>query len=466
MTKVVAESRNEKSERPEDTATGSRRCLRNERQTVTATEARIGPQPSKLIEEVLRKENLSEALKRVRANKGAPGVDGMSVEQLPEYLRKHWPEIREQLLSESYEPKPVRVVQIPKPSGGTRMLGIPIVLDRLIQQSILQVIGPIFDPGFSEYSYGFRPGRSAVQAVEKARAYMADGYRWVVDLDLEKYFDQINHDILMSRVARKIKDKRLLKLIRKYLQSGLMIDGVVSSRVKGTPQGGPLSPLLSNVMLDDFDKELERRGHRFCRYADDCNIYIRSKRAGERVMLSITDFLENKLKLRVNRDKSAVSRPWKRKFLGYTVTTHKKPLLKPSPMSVKRAKVKIRQITRSGRGRNILTVIKEVNLFVRGWFGYYRSSDVKQVFDRLDQWIRRRLRKILWKQWKTPKNRAKKLRSYGIEPKRAKLATSGGRGAWWNAGSSHMHAAITNKCLSDWGLLSLLDMQRRLSRDV
>ena len=463
MTKVVAESREERPERIRDAAAGSRCCPRTERQTVTAKEDKIGPQPSQLMEEVLRRENLIAAYKKVSANKGAPGVDGMKTEQLMGHLRQHWREYRQQLLDATYVPKPVRVVQIPKPSGGTRMLGIPTVLDRLIQQAILQVIGPIFDSGFSEFSYGFRPGRSALQAVSKAREYVAYGYRWVVDLDLEKFFDRVNHDIVMSRVARKIKDKRLLKLIRLYLQSGLMIGGVVTPRESGTPQGGPLSPLLSNIILDDFDKELERRGHHFCRYADDCNIYVRSESAGQRVMISVTDFLERKLKLKVNRDKSAVARPWKRKFLGYTVTTHKKPLLKPAPESIKRAKAKIVKITQSGRGRTIERVIGDVNLFTRGWFGYYRLSEVKQTFDLMDQWLRHRLRKILWEQWKTPKNRAKKLRSFGVWPDKAKRATSNGRGAWWNAASPQMHAAVTNERLASLGLKSLCQMQRDLN---
>jgi RNA-directed DNA polymerase len=464
MAKVVVESRTEKSERPRDTVTGSRRCPRNERQTVTATEEPIGPQPALLMEEVVRKENLIRALKRVRANKGAPGVDGMTVDQLGDHLREHWPCIREQLLSGTYVPQPVRVVEIPKPSGGTRMLGIPTVLDRFIEQAILQVIGPIFDVGFSESSYGFRPGRSAHQAVEQARKHIAAGRRWTVDLDLEKFFDRVNHDILMSRVARKIKDKRLLKLIRRYLEAGLMTDGVVSPHTAGTPQGGPLSPLLSNVLLDDLDKELERRGHCFSRYADDCNIYVCSREAGERVMASVTEFLERKLKLRVNRAKSAVDRPWKRKFLGYTVTVNKQPRLKPAPESVKRAKAKIRQITRRGRGRNIQRVIKDINLFTRGWLGYFRMSEVKQPFDVLDQWIRHHLRKILWRQWKTPRTRAKMLRRFGVWPENAKRATSNGRGPWWNAGAPHMHAAITNERLFEWGLQSLLGMQRGLSR--
>jgi RNA-directed DNA polymerase len=303
-----------------------------------------------------------------------------------------------------------------------------------------------------------------LQAVEQAREHIAAGYRWLVDLDLEQFFDQVNHDILMSRVARKIKDKRLLKLIRRYLQAGLMADGVVSSRTAGTPQGGPLSPLLSNILLDDLDKELERRGHRFCRYADDSNVYLRSKAAAERVMESVTSFVEKKLKLKVNRDKSAVARPWKRKFLGYTVTTNKKPRLKPAPQSVQRARAKIRRITRSGKGRNIMRVIEQINTFTRGWVGYYRMTDVKQQLDDLDQWIRHRLRKILWQQWKTPRNRAKKLRSFGLWPEKAKRATSNGRGPWWNAGAPHMHAAITNKRLADWGLLSLLTMLRGLNR--
>jgi RNA-directed DNA polymerase len=464
MTKVVAESRTEMSLRPRDTAAGSRRCSRNERQTATATKDNVGPQPSALMEEVLRKENLKRALKRVRANKGSPGVDGMTVDQLSGHLREHWPHIREQLLNATYVPEAVRVVKIPKPSGGTRMLGIPTVQDRWIQQAILQVIGPIFDAGFSDHSYGFRPGRDAQQAVEQARSYMAGGQRWVVDLDLEKFFDQVNHDMLMSRVARKIKDKRLLKLIRRYLAAGMMTDGVVSARTAGTPQGGPLSPLLSNVLLDDLDKELERRGHHFCRYADDCNIYVSSRKAGERVMESVTRFLEHKLKLKVNRAKSAVGRPWDRKFLGYTVTTHKPPRLKPAPQSVKRAKAKIREIVRRGRGRNIQRTIEDINLFVRGWFGYFRKCEVKQQLESLDEWLRHHLRSILWRQWKTPRNRARMLQRYGTRPDKAKRATSNGRGPWWNACAPHMHAAITNATLFEWGLLSLLKMYEELNR--
>jgi len=456
--------RAEKHQRPGKEAAGSRHEPGVARQAVTAAAESIGPPTETLMEEVLRRENLFSALKRVKANKGAPGVDGMSVDELPEYLREAWPAIREQLLSETYVPSPVREVRLPKPGGGTRMLGIPTVLDRLITQAITQVMSPIFDQDFSAHSYGFRPGRSAHQAIEQARRYMAEGSRWVVDLDLEKFFDQVNHDLLMSRVARKIKDKRLLKLIRRYLTAGIMQGGLVSIREAGTPQGSPLSPLLSNILLDDFDKELERRGHCFCRYADDANVYVRSRRAGERVMASLTHFLESKLRLKVNRAKSAVDRPWKRKFLGYTVTNHRSPRLKPAPQSVKRAKDRIRAITHKGRGRNILQVIKEVNQFTRGWVGYFRLATVKQAFDTLDQWLRRRLRKILWEQWKKPKTRYRRLVALGVNAERARKATATGLGAWWNAGASHMHAAITNRLLAKWGLLSLLDLLQTRSR--
>ena len=438
-------------------ATGSRHEPGAVRQTVTATGDPIDPPTDNLMEEVLRRENLLAALKRVQANKGAPGIDGMTVDELPDHLRTAWSAIREQLLNRTYVPSPVREVNIPKPGGGTRMLGIPTVLDRLITQAIAQVMTPIFDPGFSTHSYGFRPGRSAHQALEQMCVHITDGHRWVADFDLEKFFDQVNHDLLVSRVARKIRDKRLLKLIRRYLTAGIMKDGLVSMREAGTPQGSPLSPLLSNILLDDLDKELERRGHKFCRYADDVNIYVKSKRAGDRVMASVTHYLEAKLRLRVNRDKSTVDRPWKRRFLGYTVTNHRAPRLKPAPATIKRAKDRIREITHRGRGRNLFTVIDEINRYLRGWFGYFRLSSVKQTFDLLDQWIRRRLRKILWEQWRKPKTRCRKLVALGLWAERARKATATGRRAWWNAGSSHMHAAIPNKLLAQWGLLSLLD---------
>ena len=324
----------EKLQRPRKEAAGSRHEPGVVRQTAPAEGEPIAPQTQTLMEEVLRRENLFAALRRVQANKGAPGVDGMSVDELPAYLRQAWPEIREQLLSETYVPAPVRAVYLPKPGGGTRMLGIPTALDRLIAQAILQVLVPIFDPDFSERSYGFRPGRSAHQALEQACRDMADGYRWVVNLDLEKFFDSVHHDMVMSRVARKVKDKRLLRLIRRYLNAGIMQEGLVSQREAGMPQGSPLSPLLSNILLDEFDKELERRGHRFCRYADDANVYVQSKRAGLRVMASLTRFLEERLRLKVNPAKSVVDRPWNCTFLGYTVTNNLQPRLKPAPKSV------------------------------------------------------------------------------------------------------------------------------------
>jgi len=390
----------------------------------------------------------------------------MSVDALPAYLRHAWPEMREQLLSETYVPAPVRTVYLPKPGGGTRMLGMPTALDRLIAQAMLQVLGPIFDPDFSERSYGFRPGRSAHQALEQACRDMADGYRWVVHLDLEQCFDSVHHDLVMSRVARKVKDKRLVRLIRRYLNAGIMHEGLVSQREAGMPQGSPLSPLLSNILLDDLDKEVERRGHRYCRYADDANVYVQSKRAGLRVMASLTQFLDTRLRLKVNQAKSVVERPWKCTFLGYTVTNNLKPRLKPAPKSVKRAKDRIRQMTHRGRGQHIGVVIAEINRFTRGWVGYFRLASVKAQFDTLEQWIRRRLRKILWEQWRTPKTRCRKLIALGLEGARARKATATGLGAWWNAGASHMHAAVNNGILAEWGLRSLLDQHRAMQRST
>jgi RNA-directed DNA polymerase len=458
--------RAEKLQRPGKEAAGSRHESRVGRQTASAEGESIAPQTQNLMEEVLRRENLFAALSRVQANKGAPGVDGMTVNDLPEYLRQVWPEIREQLLSETYVPAPVRVVYLPKPGGGTRMLGIPTVLDRLIAQAILQVLVPIFDPDFSDRSYGFRPGRSAHQALEQACHDMAEGYRWVVNIDLEKFFDGVNHDMVMSRVARKVKDKRLLRLIRRYLNAGIMQEGLVSQREAGMPQGSPLSPLLSNVLLDDLDKELESRGHRYCRYADDANVYVQSKRAGLRVMASLTRFLADRLRLKVNQAKSVVDRPWNCTFLGYTVTNNRQPRLKPAPKSVERAKDRIRQITHRGRGRNIRVVIEEINRFTRGWVGYFRLSSVKQQFEMVDQWMRRRLRKILWEQWRTPKTRGRKLMALGLEAERARKATATGLGAWWNAGASHMHAAVNNRVLAEWGLQSLLDQLQAMQRST
>jgi RNA-directed DNA polymerase len=416
------------------------------------------------MEEVVCRENMLAAYQRVVSNKGAPGADGMTVDELMPMLRERWQVIREELLSGAYEPSPVRKVEIPKPGGkGVRMLGIPSVLDRLIQQALLQVLQPCFDPTFSDGSFGFRPGRSAHQALEQAREHVAVGHRWVVDMDLEKFFDRVNHDVLMSRMARRIKDKRILRLIRRYLQAGMTEGGLVSQRTEGTPQGGPLSPLLSNVLLDELDKELERRGHRFVRYADDCNIYVRSKAAGERVLTSIERFLRECLRLVVNREKSAVDRPWKRKFLGYTFTVHYQPKLKVAPESVKRFKGRVREILRRGRGRRLADVIAELRPVLIGWVSYYRKSQVRITFERLDQWIRRKLRAILWRQWKRPWTRAKKMIQRGLAHERAWISATNGRGPWWNAGASHMNQAAPTRYLSQLGLVSLIQESRRLA---
>jgi RNA-directed DNA polymerase len=416
------------------------------------------------MEEVVCRENMLAAYQRVVGNKGAPGSDGMTVEDLAPMLRERWRAIRDELLGDTYQPVPVLKVEIPKPGGkGVRMLGIPTVLDRLIQQGLLQVLQPHFDPTFSDSSFGFRPRRSAHQALEKAREHIAAGHRWVVDMDLEKFFDRVNHDVLMSRLARRIKDKRILRLIRRFLQAGMMEDGLVSQRTQGTPQGGPLSPLLSNVLLDELDKELERRGHCFVRYADDCNIYVRSRHAGERVLTSIERFLQERLRLTVNRDKSAVDRPWKRKFLGYTFTMHYQPKLKVAPESVKRLKGRLREMLRRGRGRRLADVIAELRPVLTGWVSYYRKSEVRITFERLDQWIRRKLRAILWRQWKRPWTRAKNLVRRGLAPLRAWISATNGRGPWWNAGASHMNQAVPTRYLSQLGLVNLTQESRRLA---
>ena len=417
-------------------------------------------QTESLMEAVVERQNMINALKRVKSNKGVAGVDGMSISDLDAYLKTHWANIKEQLLDGSYQPQPVLGVEIPKPNGGVRQLGIPTVIDRLIQQAIQQVLSPIFDPTFSESSYGFRPGRSAHQAVLAAQEYVNSGRSWVVDIDLEKFFDRVNHDILMSRLARKIKDKRLLRLIRKYLQSGMMQDGIASQRVEGTPQGSPLSPLLSNIMLDDLDKELEKRGHKFCRYADDCNIYVGSQAAGERVLERITRFLERKLRLTVNRTKSAVDRPWKRRFLGYSMTGEKTARLKPSPMNVQRLKGSIREIIRRGRGRRIDRVVDELSLKLRGWGNYFKLSEVKAVFEDLDGWIRRKLRNMVWRQWKKPQTRYRELKSRGISEDLARRTALGGHGAWVASGTKAMNFAFPKKFFDNLGLVSLLDMRQ------
>ena len=434
------------------------------RQTRPVHSGQAGDSAAMLMEQVVQRENLLAAYERVRANKGAAGVDGMTVDDLADFCRGHWPRIREQLLGGVYVPQPVRKVEIPKPDGkGVRLLGIPTVLDRLIQQALLQVLSPIFDPGFSDASFGFRPGRSTHQAVRKAREHIAAGHRWVVDMDLEKFFDRVNHDILMSRVARKVKDKRVLLLIRRYLQAGIMEGGVVSPRTEGTPQGGPLSPLLSNILLDELDKELAKRGHRFVRYADDCNVYVRSRLAGERVLASLEKFLSERLRLKVNRTKSAVARPWERKFLGYSVTVHREPKLKVSEQSVKRLKGKLRPMLRAGRGRSLGRVCRELGPVLRGWVAYYRLSEVKAAFEALDEWLRRKLRCIVWRQWRRARTCFKELCRAGLDRVRAAASAYNGHGPWWNAGASHMNQALPTRTLRDAGLLSLLEEHRRLA---
>jgi RNA-directed DNA polymerase len=417
-----------------------------------------------LLQEAVRWGNVLEAYRRVKQNKGAPGPDGMTVEALGELLRSRWLEIQASLESGTYQPQAVRKVEIPKDGGGKRKLGIPCVLDRLVQQMLLQVLAPLFDPRFSEWSYGFRKRRGTQDAVLRARAHVKDGFRWTVDLDLEKFFDRVNHDVLMARVARKVKDKRVLRLIRQFLEAGCLEGGLTSPKLEGTPQGGPLSPLLSNILLDDLDKELESRKLRFVRYADDLNVYVKSKRAAERVLTSVTRFLNKKLRLKVNEEKSKVDRPWNRAFLGYTMTHHRDPKLRVAPIKEKRLKAKFRPLLRKGRGSSLRRTLPELSARIRGWVAYYRHCDVKAAFERLDQWMRRRVRAILWRQWKNPGTKRRELMRRGIDETRASKSTSNGRGPWWNAGASHMNEAIKIRQLQAAGLLSFLDEFQRLKR--
>src|SRR5215469_16521405 len=428
----------------------------------TATGGETKPEAAQgLLEAALERSNMMRAYQRVVDNKGAPGVDGLTVSELKPWLQAHWAKIKQALLAGEYLPAAVRKVEIPKPQGGVRILGIPTVLDRLIQQALHQILQPLFDPGFSGSSYGFRPGRNAHQAVKAAQRYVAEGRRWTVDLDLEKFFDRVNHDVLMARVERKVKDTGVLKLIRRYLEAGLMEGGIASARSEGTPQGGPLSPLLSNILLDDLDRELERRGHRFCRYADDCNIYVKSNRAGQRVKQSITAFLEQRLKLKVNVDKSAVARPWERKFLGYSMTWHRKPKLRIASESRKRITAKIRSALQRGRGQSMQQVIEGLNPVLRGWMAYFWCTEVKNVLEELDGWLRHKLRTLLWRQWKRVHTRARNLMKTGIDQVRAWTSATNGRGPWWNGGSTHMNQAFPKSWFDRMGLVSLLDTHQR-----
>jgi RNA-directed DNA polymerase len=409
----------------------------------------------RLMEEVCEQENCKRALKRVQANKGSAGIDGMNVEQLPAHLKKHWPTIRAQLLRATYKAQPVKRVEIPKPDGGVRTLGIPTVTDRFVQQAVQQVLQRIWDSEFSDHSYGFRPNRSAHQAVSQAQQYIAEGYGTVVDIDLEKFFDRVNHDRLMARLATRIGDKRMLKLIRAFLTAGVMENGLVSPVDEGTPQGGPLSPLLSNIVLDELDRELEKRGHRFVRYADDCNIYVRSPRAGERVMASISDFIHRKLKLKVNPAKSAVDRPSKRKFLGFSFTAKAKRRI--APKAIQRYKERIRELTRRTRGVSIETMAEQLAVYLRGWKGYFGRCETPSVLAQLEQWTRRRLRSVVWKQWKRGSVRFAELRQRGVGVDLAAQTAGSAHGPWRLANSPALSIALPNAYFDSLGLPRLVE---------
>lgn len=412
----------------------------------------IRPGARNLMEEAVARANLFSALKRVRANKGAPGIDGMTVEELPGYLKEHWTRIKEELKSGTYRPKPVKSVEIPKPGGGTRRLGIPTVLDRFIQQAILQVLTPIFEPKFSPASFGFRPRRNAHQAVRKAREYAKEGYVYVVDLDIAAFFDQVNHDILMAKLAKHIEDKQILRLTRRYLSAGIMAQGVIMHRMLGTPQGGPLSPLLANVYLTELDEELTARGHRFVRYADDVSVYLKSPKAAERVKTSITAFLAKRLKLLVNQDKSAVDAIWRRSLLGFSFTSDLK--VRIDKKALKRAKIQIKKITRRSCGRSLGQVVEQLNSRLAGWGSYFALADTPSIFVKLDKWIRRRLRCLVWKQWKRPRTRRRELAARGVKG-RAMYAGYTRKGLWCLSNTPSVKQALPESVFAELGLISL-----------
>ena len=431
-----------------------------EQGTEPLTAKRVHESPAdteRLMEEVCGRENCQQALRRVKANKGSPGVDGMTVRELPGYLKRHWPAIREQLLSGTYRPQPVRRVEIDKPDGGgVRKLGVPTVLDRFIQQAVLQVLQRRWDRTFSDHSYGFRPGRSAHQAVARAQQYVSEGYRWVVDLDLEKFFDRVCHDKLMARIAQRISDKRMLKLIRAFLTAGVMENGLVSAVDEGTPQGGPLSPLLSNLVLDELDRELERRGHRFVRYADDSNVYVRSERAGQRVMARLTAFITRRLKLKVNGQKSAVARPVDRKFLGFSFTGGQQPRRRIAPKAIVRFKERVRELTSRTRGVSLERMVEELSAYLRGWRSYFGFCETPSVLHDLDQWLRRRLRSVLWKHWKRGSTRFAELRRRGVGRALAAKTAGSAHGPWRLANSPALTVALPNAYFDSLGLPRLV----------
>src|SRR5664280_544986 len=445
----LAFSEENRSEAPKSASRGSESLTAKRRTESPAIEEQV-------MEEVCERENCLQALKRVKSNKGSPGIDGMKVGELSGHLREHWPAIREQLLNGTYKPQPVKRVEIPKPDGGMRQLGIPTVLDRMVQQAVMQVLQRSWDPEFSEHSHGFRPGRSAHQAVAKAQQYVAEGRRWVVDIDLEKFFDRVDHDKLMAAVARRVVDKRVLKLVRAFLTAGVMENGLVGPVEEGTPQGGPLSPLLSNLVLDELDRELERRGHRFVRYADDCNIYVRSERAGQRVMESISRFITQKLKLKVNEAKSAVAPPQERKFLGFSFTAGPDIKRTIAPKSLERFKQRIRETTRRAKGVSIKTTMEELATYMRGWRGYFGFCETPEVLIALTRWVRLRLRAALWRQWKTPRRRRAALIALRISGELRNTAGSG-RGPWHIARSKALSVGLSNAHFKSLGLLSLVE---------
>jgi len=464
MTTGAAESREEKPGALPEVSGRKPKVAGAGAASVTGRMENFKSESERLMEEIVSRGNMMTALSRVVANKGAPGMDDMPVTALKGYLHEHWPRIKEELLAGKYRPQPVLKVEIPKPGGGTRMLGIPTVLDRLIQQAVHQVLSQTFNPGFSAHSYGFMPKRSAHQAVKAAQQYVKNGRRWVVDIDLEKFFDRVNHDILMSLVKRKVKDRRVLKLIDSYLKAGMFEGGIVSPRQEGTPQGGPLSPLLSNILLDELDKELEKRGHTFCRYADDCNIYVATKASGERVMASITSFLSQQLKLTVNQAKSAVDRPWKRTFLGYTMSWHPKARLKVGEKAITKLKDTLRKICKYGRGWSMSKTITEANPKLRGWVNYFCLAGNTTIFQELDSWLRRKLRAILWRQWKRHRTRASNLIKLGFSSDAAWRFVRAQRGPWAAAGTFNLHRLLTNSYFTKLGLFSLQEQYLRLAR--